>query len=156
MILVGFASLGRLWCSVYIAGNKTYNLVETGPFSMTRNPLYFFSFLGGVGVGLSTETVIFPLVIGGLFAVWYPLVIRNEETRLLEVHGDAFVDYMKRVPRFFPNPFLLVEPEQAPVYVKKFRKAMFDALWFIWLVGLLEAGEGFRQSGILPTLFTLL
>ena len=42
MILVGIASLGRMWCSLYIAGYKDDKLVTDGPYSLCRNPLYFF------------------------------------------------------------------------------------------------------------------
>jgi len=38
-ILVGIASLGRLWCSLYIAGYKNDTLVTLGPYSVSRNPL---------------------------------------------------------------------------------------------------------------------
>ncbi len=38
-LLVGIASLGRLWCSIYIAGYKTDYLVAQGPYSMSGNPL---------------------------------------------------------------------------------------------------------------------
>ena len=57
IILVGIASFGRLWCSLYIAGYKTDNLVTEGPYSMCRNPLYFFSFIGALGVGFASETL---------------------------------------------------------------------------------------------------
>ena len=57
-VLVGIASIGRLWCSIYIAGYKTKKLIAEGPYSMCRNPLYFFSFLGAIGVeGRGVEAV---------------------------------------------------------------------------------------------------
>lgn len=31
-ILVGFATIGRLWCSLYISGYKTDTLITIGPF----------------------------------------------------------------------------------------------------------------------------
>lgn len=151
--LVGIASLGRLWCSLYIAGNKTGTLVTEGPFSLCRNPLYFFSLLGGIGVGLASETITFPILIAALFLLWYPLVIKDEETRLKEVHGANFSAYCEKVPRFFPSFSNFSEPELYEVHARKFRVAIFDALWFIWLVGILEVAEGLRELEVLPTLF---
>ena len=40
--LVGISSMGRMWCSLYIAGYKDNRLVTEGPYSLCRNPLYFF------------------------------------------------------------------------------------------------------------------
>jgi protein-S-isoprenylcysteine O-methyltransferase Ste14 len=56
VILLAIASFGRIWCSLYIGGFKTNSLISGGPYSLCRNPLYFFSFLGGIGIGLATET----------------------------------------------------------------------------------------------------
>ena len=57
LVLVGIATVGRLWCSLYISGYKDRELITTGPYSLSRNPLYFFSFLGFAGIGLATETI---------------------------------------------------------------------------------------------------
>src|ERR1700694_4620271 len=46
-----FAIVGRTWSSLYIGGRKTRTLVSVGPYSVSRNPLYVFSIIGGVGVG---------------------------------------------------------------------------------------------------------
>jgi protein-S-isoprenylcysteine O-methyltransferase Ste14 len=95
-ILVGIASLGRLWCSVYIAGYKNETLVTVGPYSISRHPLYFFNLIGGIGVGLATETLLIPFSILILFLIYYPMVIRNEERRLLNLHDDEYMSYCKK------------------------------------------------------------
>ena len=92
-VFVGIASLGRLWCSLYIAGYKNDTLVTLGPYSISRNPLYFFSMVGGIGVGLVTETVLIPVAVLILFLIYYPIVIRDEESRLLNMHGAKYIFY---------------------------------------------------------------
>ena len=89
-VLVGAATMGRLWCSLYIAGYKNGTLITVGPYSISRNPLYFFSFVGAVGLGLATETFTFGVVFALWFVLFYPAVIRAEEQRLSELHGARF------------------------------------------------------------------
>ncbi len=70
--LAGIVAIGPLWCSLYIAGRKNGILVVEGTYSLCRNPLYLFRFIGAVGFGLATETVTVPLVIAAVFAAFYP------------------------------------------------------------------------------------
>ena len=58
--MAGIGAFGRIWCSLYIAGYKNNVLVIAGPYSMCRNPLYFLSFIGGIGVACATETFTVP------------------------------------------------------------------------------------------------
>jgi len=153
--LAGIASLGRLWCALYIAGYKTKRLVVNGPYSICRNPLYFFSLIGGIGVGLATETFTIPILILAAFAWYYPYVIRHEEEKLRMHYDEEFETYFRTVPRFWPKWSLLTEPEEYTVIPKTFRKHIFSALWFIWLIGILELIEQFREMNILSTSFSL-
>ncbi|MCP2501709.1 MAG: isoprenylcysteine carboxylmethyltransferase family protein [Deltaproteobacteria bacterium] len=154
-VLVGVASLGRMWCSLYIAGYKTSKLITEGPYSMTRNPLYFFSFLGTIGVGLATETILFTVVMLVAFAIYYPLVIRSEERKLLAIHHEEFTAYVEKTPRFFPKFSALKEPQTYEVTPVVYRKNSLDAVWFVWVLGALEIIKGLHASGILPAWFTV-
>lgn len=155
VFLVGVASVGRLWCSLYIAGYKTSSLVTAGPYSMCRNPLYFFSFLGALGVGLFSETFLIPALILVAFLSYYPLVIKSEEKKLMRLHGDRFEAYVNRVPRFFPRRSLLREPEKYLVKPPIFRKHVLDVLWFVWILGFIEIIEECRRLDLLPVLLTM-
>jgi protein-S-isoprenylcysteine O-methyltransferase Ste14 len=154
-MFVGVATVGRLWCSLYISGYKNTNLVAAGPYSVCRNPLYFFSLLGGIGVGLATETLIIPLLILTAFALYYPYVIRREQEKLAALHGEQYQQYCRSTPCFLPSLSLLNEPEEYSVRPKLFRKNLFDALCFIWFVGILELIEGLHESQLLPVLLRL-
>ena len=149
LALVGVATVGRLWCSLYISGHKDSELITVGPYSVTRNPLYFFSFLGFVGVGLATETVTLALAMTGFFAIVYPIVIRREEMFLRMKFGAAFAAYCDRVPRFMPRFSLYVEPKTWVVDTRLFRRTMLDVVWFVWLVTLIELVETIHELGII-------
>ena len=47
VLLIAIAILGRAWCTLYIGGRKAQELTDSGPYSLSRNPLYVFSFIGG-------------------------------------------------------------------------------------------------------------
>lgn len=151
-LLIGIATIGRLWCSLYIAGYKDGTLVTAGPYSICRNPLYFFSFIGVIGVGLATETLTFTLLGALWFAMFYPGVIRQEEERLRRLHGARYEDYCRSVPRFFPNISLFSEPDSYVVKPAKFRRHLLDALWFVWAAGILELMDRLGDLGYVPRL----
>jgi protein-S-isoprenylcysteine O-methyltransferase Ste14 len=150
MLLVAMASLGRLWCALFISGRKSRVLVTDGPYSACRNPLYFFSWIGTVGVGLATETLLIPGVLFLVFGAYYPFVIRSEEAKLRLAHGAAFEEYCRRVPRLLPRLTGWSEPPEYPVDSRRFRTQMAAALWFVWAVGLIELIEEGHELGWLP------
>jgi hypothetical protein len=150
---VGIATLGRLWCSLYIAGYKKDVLVTAGPYSMCRNPLYFFSLLGAVGVGFASETLTLPAILFLIFTIYYPFVIKNEESELLKRHSDRYKTYFETVPRFIPKLSKLQEPDEYVVKPVIYRKHMFDALWFVWLLGIMEMIESLHELNIMPIVF---
>jgi protein-S-isoprenylcysteine O-methyltransferase Ste14 len=155
ILLVGSGIVGRLWCAQYIAGRKTEALITEGPYSVCRNPLYFFSLIGASGVGLCTESVILALAIPLLFAVIYPITIFNEERGLLEIHGETYRDYMSKVPRFIPKWSLFHEPARYAVDTKIFRREMIDSLYFVFAVGLFEMMDELAEAGVIKTFFVL-
>lgn len=154
-ILVGAGAVGRIWCAQYIAGYKNGVLVREGPYSICRNPLYFFSLLGCIGVGLCTESLVLTLLLGALYALEYPLVIRSEEARLSRLFGAEYGQYVREVPRFLPDLSLYHEPVDYVVKPKVFRHAVRDVMWFIFAVGILECIEGIQEAGLIPALLQL-
>lgn len=155
LALVGVATVGRMWCSLYISGQKNSELVTVGPYSVTRNPLYLFSFLGFVGVGLATETVSLAIAFSVFFAALYPAIIRKEEEFLRGRFGAAFEAYAARTPRFLPRLSLYAEPPTWNVDTRLYRHTMIDVVWFVWLVAIIEFVEALHEFGVVKPWLSL-
>ena len=154
-LLVGVATVGRLWCAQYIAGYKLDRLITEGPYSVCRNPLYFFSFLGSVGVALFTESLVLTVVVVAVFAAIYPATIKREERLLLGAFGRDYERYLAAVPRFVPDPSLFHEPGEYVVNTKIFRREALDATAFAGIVGFFQLVEMLGSYGIVTPYFTL-
>lgn len=147
-VLTIAGATGRTWCLLTIAGRKGHSLMTDGPYSICRNPLYLFSLIGSVGVGLATRTVSVPGLAFVAFLIYYVGVIRSEQRRLREVHGDAFATYMSEVNALFPS-FRSYRPLQKTeeVHVRPFLRGLMDNGWFfVAFVGLQVLSE-LREHG---------
>lgn len=150
VVLAAIGAMGRLWCSLYISGYKIHKLVSEGPYSISRNPLYFFTLIGVLGVGFTTLTVSIPAVVALGFAVYYPGVMKAEEVKLRRKYGEIYDSYAQTTPNFFPKLSLLHEPQEYLTHPIIFRKHIYSALWFIWVIGLLEIIKAVHRLVIIP------
>jgi protein-S-isoprenylcysteine O-methyltransferase Ste14 len=149
IVLAAVGMVGRIWCLTYSSGYKSSELVTQGPYSVSRNPLYFFSFVGLVGIGLATETFTLTLALIAFFALVYPAVIAGEEEFLRGKFGQAYADYCARVPRFFPDRSLFVEPESYTVQPRTLRRSLGGVVWFIGLPVVVQILVSLRTAGLL-------
>lgn len=151
--LLAAATLWRIWCHLFIAGTKNGELASTGPYSVMRNPLYLGNFTGVVGFGFAVEQPWLALAFGAAFVLLYPAVVLKEEAHLAALFGERFAEYRARVPRWLPDWSLYREPEALTVSPRHVRKAILDAMWFLWAFGLWEFIEQLHATGILPSYF---
>lgn len=149
--VVGFC--GRLWCLSYIGGQKKRMLITMGPYSLCRHPLYFFSFVGGMGLALCSEMLSVAGIFALAFAIYYPRAIRGEEA-FLSVNFPGYEEYRKRVPLFFPRFSNFAEGE-GMFCVCRFRRELVTAGGFLLFIGIFELVEGLHESRILPTYFLI-
>jgi protein-S-isoprenylcysteine O-methyltransferase Ste14 len=101
-LFLGYVSM-RVWATLYIGGRKDKRLATTGPYSITRNPLY----LGGLCFALSAACFLKSIWVIALtiVAVWiyFRWVIAAEEEVLEGIFGQAFVVYKQTTPRVIPR-----------------------------------------------------
>ena len=154
VLAVAAACLGRIWCSVFIAGRKDVELVTTGPYALCRHPLYTLSMLGGLGLGLASRSLVLTaatlLVLGALFAR-----AAAAEDRFLAARFDArFESYRAATPRFWPRRWphrgRLGMPDTISVRPHILWKAFVDAGAFFLLFVLVLAARQWSDLGLLP------
>ncbi|WP_082049809.1 isoprenylcysteine carboxylmethyltransferase family protein [Thalassospira sp. HJ] len=146
---------GRGWCALYIGGRKKTSLVTLGPYSISRNPLYVFSFIGAFGAGAQTGS----LVMAGLFslACWlvFRSVVAHEEAMLAERFGASFDDYCQTVPQFGPNLMKWRDAETIKVRPALFLVTLRDACWFLIAAPVFEGIKILQDQGWGITLISL-
>lgn len=156
MLLVFAAVLGRIWCILYIGGRKNRELCRMGPYAISRNPLYFFSFVGLVGICLAAQSLLVTAVAAVVYLAYYHQVIRMEETRLGALFGTDFTAYVAQVPRFWPTWPEPLKPHRVDVDGRAFTRALSEVFWFLFaliLVEGLEVLKSFHWWPDLPTPF---
>jgi protein-S-isoprenylcysteine O-methyltransferase Ste14 len=101
---VGIATLGLL-LRAYAAGHlrKHKQLATSGPYAYTRNPLYLGSIFLAAGFSVASSSWISTALLAAYLLVFYPVVIRREQTELRTLYGDAFAEYSSKVPAFWPR-----------------------------------------------------
>lgn len=153
--LITACILGRTWCSIYIGGRKKHILVEQGPYSLSRNPLYLFSLIGGVGVGLQAGNLVTGLVFGlFIFAIFSGVILR-EEAVLRARFPAEFAAYARRVPRWGPRFANWWSDREVVVQPRLVLVTFRDALWFLAAIPVMEGIEMAQAAGWLPVLLRL-
>ncbi|MBU3970411.1 MAG: isoprenylcysteine carboxylmethyltransferase family protein, partial [Alphaproteobacteria bacterium] len=104
LALIAVCIVGRAWCSLYIGGRKTAEIVQRGPYSISRNPLYVFSFMGAFGMGALTGSLTIALLFLLISVLVFTATVKREEAWLSEAFGPDYAAYMARTPRFWPDP----------------------------------------------------
>jgi protein-S-isoprenylcysteine O-methyltransferase Ste14 len=149
LLLVAVACLGRIWCSVFIAGRKDVELVTLGPYALCRHPLYTLSMIGGLGLGLATHSLVLTaatmLVLGTLFA----RAAAAEDRFLAARFDERFEAYRTATPRFWPRRWRQSLPTSVPVRPAILWKAFVDAGAFLLLFVSVIAARLWSDLGLL-------
>lgn len=104
---LGFKQVWQYLTRREVAGNieglTEKELVTDGVYGVVRHPMYLagiiaFTFNPNITVNSLTVTVL-----ADLYFLWGVFI---EERRMLEIFGDQYREYMKRVPRLIPRMFI--------------------------------------------------
>jgi protein-S-isoprenylcysteine O-methyltransferase Ste14 len=106
-VFVAAGEAMRLWAAGHL--RKTVELVTSGPYRYTRNPLYLGRLLVFTGLcvmaRLPFELHWIVLLVGYavFFGYYLPRKERVEPARLRETHGEPYERYFRAVPALIPT-----------------------------------------------------
>lgn len=150
--LIWVGVVGRLWSILYIGGHKSVAIITEGPYSVMRNPLYFFSTIAAVGVGMQTAMLSAGILLGLLCFLAFQIVIRREEVYLSAHFGTPYAQYCHTVPRFFPKLSLFHDRETREISTKRMYSTLLDGLVFFIAFPFWEFIEYLQESEYVPVL----
>lgn len=136
--LIRGATIGLAYIIRGGRSGKVYaeELVTTGIFNHSRNPLYFGNVLMLLGVGILSNSLLYICIVMPLFLLIYQAIILAEEHFLRNKFGSQFDQYCSRVNRWIPSlkglskTFSCMEFKWRRWLIKEYNTQ------FIWLTGI--------------------
>lgn len=139
--LVVLGGFGRIWASLYLEGFKTRKLIKEGPYSMVRNPLYFFSLMLFLGMCFAIKSIAVSFALLVVFVLFHIPTILNEEKVLLSTHDESYKAYYESTPRLLPNIFKYKKTESTDmiqVRIKSIIKRLWEVIGYLFLFTLID------------------
>jgi protein-S-isoprenylcysteine O-methyltransferase Ste14 len=106
----------RAWSSGYI--NKDKELATEGPYSLTRNPLYFGSLILGSGIAVASNNMITYLIFIVYYFTFFSFLIAIERKRMRQRFGKQYESWARKANLFFPK-------------IKKIEKFNFNIAYYM-------------------------
>ena len=152
--------VGRCWCALHIGGRKNLTLVTSGPYRLSRNPLYLFSTIGLSGLGLMLGSYVIAVALFAFGFLTFHFMTKREEEVLRQQFGAEYASYCSGVPAFFPRFqwHLLKSHDTAPereYSPRALQRTFWDAFAFCLFLPLSEAIEFLHDGGLVQPLLRL-
>lgn len=106
----------RAWASGYI--DKDKELATNGPFSLTRNPLYFGNFILGLGIAIAGNNEYSYAIFFSFYLLFFPFLMVLEHRRLKKQFGKKYEEYARKSHSFFPK-------------IKKIKKGEYNISYYM-------------------------
>ena len=81
----------RIWAAGHL--EKGREVTASGPYRLTRHPLYIGSAIIGIGVAVASASVLVAALVGAYLLITFTAAIRAEEAHLTEKFGGAYPAY---------------------------------------------------------------
>ncbi|NSX33407.1 isoprenylcysteine carboxylmethyltransferase family protein [Brevundimonas vesicularis] len=147
--------VGRAWCSLYIGGRKKAEIVDRGPYSITRNPLYVFSFIGAFGMGAQTGSLAISALFVLIAVIVFVATVKREEAWLSAAFRPTYTTYLARTPRFWPDFRKWRDQDVIAVRPRFFLTTLRDGLIMLVAFPLFEGLEHLQHIGWIRAIVNL-
>jgi hypothetical protein len=143
---------GRAWSILYIGSNKNRELITTGPYSIARNPLYLFSTIGAVGIGLMFGSVAAAIGLGLLTYAVFVVTANKEAEYLRTIFGSRYDAYARQTPFFWPKMSRYRDAPEVAFSPQALKRTLTDGVLLLLTFPAIEAIEHLQTDGTLPIL----
>lgn len=149
LVVVGV--FGGCWAIAHIGGRKNVELIRSGPYRHSRNPLYFFSIVAWAGFGAMSQSIALAAAIALAALIAYYAKIGDEERYLCRKFGDDYLRYARSTPRLFPRPGRAAREPAGARRRLPYRQILdtLGVLLFIPLVLVAESVRDWQQLAVL-------
>jgi protein-S-isoprenylcysteine O-methyltransferase Ste14 len=149
------AGLGlRFWALGCIDGNKKRRLVDWGPYSYVRHPLYVGSLLFLVGFCVLAGSLTAAVLSGLIFLGLYLPAMRAEERLLAEQYGDRWREYCRSSGALTPKLGRHAPGTGMPFHIRRpYREAASLLALLLLALGVSRIIHLVRQAQHLPAWF---
>jgi protein-S-isoprenylcysteine O-methyltransferase Ste14 len=81
----------RVWAAGHL--EKGREVTASGPYALTRHPLYVGSTIIGIGVAIACASWVVVFLVFAYLAITLTAAVRTEEAHLTEKFGEVYPDY---------------------------------------------------------------
>ncbi len=149
-LLVVVGVLGRFWAILYIGTRKNKEVMQDGPYSVCRHPLYLSSTLGVAGFGFLLGSFVIAALMTILVFTILNITAGREEAFLRHEFGTAYADYAQNVPRILPRLSGFHTKGEISVQIAPLKMTYQDALVFLGFFPLAVVIDWVRDVSLLP------
>jgi len=134
---------------------NSHRLIQGGPYSLVRNPMYLGIFLIGFGVVLWLFQIWVIIVFLFFFIIRYNLLILEEEEKLVKFFPQEYPDYQRKAPRILPNLFKINKKdisEYLPIklsWIKKEVNSIIPVLLACFIIGSWKQLKFYGVAGLI-------
>jgi protein-S-isoprenylcysteine O-methyltransferase Ste14 len=90
-VIAVVGELIRIWAAGHL--EKGREVTASGPYAVTRHPLYLGSTIIGIGLAVGAGNLLVAAIVLGYLAITLTAAIRTEEAHLTDKFGAAYPDY---------------------------------------------------------------